>query len=162
MKYFTHCKTIEELKKAYRDAAILHHPDHGGTVEEMQIINNDYEKTFQLLKNKHNAEAEPNKQTTETPDEFKNIIDILIRCDGLDIEVCGSWLWITGNTYANRDTLKAAGCKYSKSKKAWHWHHSDDFDIWRRGTATMSEIREKYGSSHIYYNQPQKLAEATA
>ena len=33
MKYFTSCRTMDELKKEYRRLAMLHHPDHGGDLE---------------------------------------------------------------------------------------------------------------------------------
>lgn len=33
MKYFTECKTAEELKKAYHKAAARLHPDNGGSEE---------------------------------------------------------------------------------------------------------------------------------
>jgi len=35
--------TTEDLKIAYRKAAQLHHPDHGGDQEEMKVVNEAYE-----------------------------------------------------------------------------------------------------------------------
>lgn len=155
MKHFTNCKTLEELKKAYRKAALANHPDKGGDAVVMAEINAEYEKMFNLLKNAHNANTtDEAKKTTETPEEFKNIIEKLMKLDGLEVEICGSWLWITGNTYANREALKEAGCKYSKNKKAWHWHHEEDGSHWYRGKASMDEIRTKYGSEKVRFSRP--------
>ena len=39
MNYFTHCKTLDELKAEYRRLAKQNHPDLGGSTEEMQRIN---------------------------------------------------------------------------------------------------------------------------
>ena len=46
MKYLMNCKTLEELKKAYRAFTKKLHPDCGGTKEEMQQLNDEYEKMF--------------------------------------------------------------------------------------------------------------------
>lgn len=146
MKYFAACTTLDELKKEYRRLAMIHHPDHGGDTATMQAINGEYAETFARLKNQHNAAADEAHQTTETPEEFIAIISQLLRFPGLIVELCGSWLWITGETYAVRDQLKAAGCRWSSSKKAWYWHHPEEGHRWHKGAATMSDIRTKYGS----------------
>lgn len=38
MKYFTNCRTLDELKKEYRRLSKLHHPDHGGDEATMKAI----------------------------------------------------------------------------------------------------------------------------
>lgn len=146
MKYFAACTTLEELKKEYRRLAMIHHPDHGGDTATMQAINGEYSEAFARLKNQHNAAADEAHQTTETPEEFIAIISQLLRFPSLIVELCGSWLWITGETYGIKDQLKAAGCRWSSSKKAWYWHHPEEGHRWHKGTATMSDIRTKYGS----------------
>ena len=35
MKYFTNCKTLDELKAEYRRLAMANHPDRGGDMETM-------------------------------------------------------------------------------------------------------------------------------
>lgn len=146
MKYFTNCRTLDELKKEYRRLAALNHPDHGGSNEVMAAINNEYQERFQVLKAQHNATADEHHQTTEAPEEFINIIAALLRIPGLIVELCGCWLWISGDTKANREALKAAGCRWSSSKKMWYWHHQEDGAHWSRGKKSMGEIRRKYGS----------------
>ena len=111
MKFFAACTTLDELKKEYRRLAMIHHPDHGGDTATMQAINGEYSEAFARLKDQHNAAADEAHQTTETPEEFIAIISQLLRFPGLIVELCGSWLWITGETYAVRDQLKAAGCR---------------------------------------------------
>lgn len=146
MKYFTNCTTLDELKKAYRRLAMIHHPDVGGDEETMKAINNEYAELFEVLKDRHNAAADEQHQTTEAPHEFIDIISALLKLDGLEVELCGSWLWIGGNTREHKEALKALGCRWSQNKGKWHWHHAEDGSKWHRGKATMSEIRFKYGS----------------
>lgn len=146
MKFFNGITTLDELKAAYRRLALKYHPDMGGSTEIMQEINNEHDELFELLKKQHNASADEYHQTTETPEEFRAIIELLLRLDGLTVELCGSWLWIGGNTREHKDALKAAGCRWSSNKKLWYWHHAEEGRKWRRGKATMSDIRTKYGS----------------
>ena len=92
MKFFKDSKTLEELKAEYRRLIKIHHPDRGGDPETMKQVNNEYEAAFNLLKDKHNATHDEQHQTTETPEEFMEIIEKLLKLDGLDIELCGSWI----------------------------------------------------------------------
>lgn len=162
MKYFANCKTLEDLKKEYRRLAMLHHPDVGGTVEEMQAINAAYDALHEVLKQAHNQTADEYHQTTETPEEFRQIIETLLRMDGLEVELCGSWLWIGGNTRAHKEELKAAGCRWSSNKKLWYWRHAEEGHRWHKGNKTMNQIRSKYGSQTFRSGGADRLAEATA
>ena len=146
MKYFTNINTLDELKAAYRRLSMKHHPDRGGDTATMQEINAEHDELFERLKKQHNASADEFHQTTETPEEFREIIELLLKLEGLTVELCGSWLWIGGDTRQHKETLKAAGCHWSNNKKLWYWHHAEEGRKWRRGKATMSDIRMKYGS----------------
>lgn len=162
MTYFTNCKTLDELKAEYRRLAMIHHPDRGGDLETMKQINAEHDALFEILKDRHNASADEYHQTTETAEEFREIINQLLFLDGLEIELCGSWLWIGGNTMEHKEALKAMGCRWSSKKKLWYWHHPEEGRKWRRGGSTMSEIRSKYGSQTFRSSGSIRLEEATA
>ena len=162
MKYFMNCKTLDELKREYRRLAMIHHPDVGGDLETMKAINAEYDEMHEILKAAHNQQADEHHQTTETPDEFRDIVERLLRMDGLEVELCGSWLWIGGNTREHKDELKAAGCRWSSNKKLWYWHHAEEGRRWHRGTKTINQIRSKYGSQTFRSGGAERLAEATA
>ena len=72
MKYFTNCRTLDELKKEYRRLAMLNHPDRGGDEETMKAINNEYDAVFPTFKLAYNKTAEtPTHETAEsTRSEF--------------------------------------------------------------------------------------------
>ncbi len=152
-KYFGNVQNLDELKSAYRRAALANHPDRGGSEEAMKAINAEYTELFEVLKDAHNMRAENpdnhTRPTTEAPEEFIEIIEKLLHMGGLDVELCGSWLWIGGNTKANKDALKAAGCRWSNNKKLWYWHHAEEGSHWHRGNKTMGQIRSKYGSQRF-------------
>lgn len=146
MTYFKDCKTLDELKAQYRRLAMLHHPDRGGDLDTMKAINAEHDRLFEILKAGHNATADEYHQTTETAEEFRDIIEVLLRLEGLTVELCGSWLWISGNTIAHKDALKAAGCRWSQNKKMWYWRHPEDSRPYHKSKTSISEIRHKYGS----------------
>ena len=143
--------TLDDLKAQYRKLAMLHHPDRGGDLDTMKAINNEHDALFEVLKTDQNrrADADPTgrtKHTTETAEEFREILAVLLGLPGLTVELCGSWLWISGETRQHKDALKAAGCRWSSSKKMWYWRHPEDARGHYRGKRSMNEIRSKYGS----------------
>ena len=162
MKFFTNCHSLDELKAEYRKLVKLHHPDRGGDPEIMKAINNEYEKVFEQLKKHHNETHDEQHQTTETAAEFIEIIEKLMHMEGIEAELCGSWIWCRGNTYEYKDQLKAMGFQWSKAKKSWHWHHPEETIRHYRGKSTMEQIREKYGSQIYQSNYQEARLGATA
>lgn len=71
-KFFESCKTLDDLKKAYKAAAMKYHPDMGGDTATMQEINAEYDRIFPALKLAYNRTAEqPTHETAEgTRSEF--------------------------------------------------------------------------------------------
>ena len=149
---FAHVNTLNELKHEYRQQALHHHPDCGGSDEAMKKINADYTARFEELKKAHNAAAAQDhsgktKPTTEAPEEFITIISQLLKLDGITVELCGCWLWISGETKKHREALKSAGCQWAPKKGLWSWHHEEDTRHYYRGSQPMNKIRMKYGST---------------
>ena len=160
MTYFKNCKTAEELKKAYREWAKKLHPDLGGNAEEFKAMQNEYEKLWERLKNVHqNAKGETytkTSDTTETPQEFINIINTLIRLRGIEVEICGSWIWVSGDTKTHKEILKQLNFKWAHKKKAWYYH-KDKFRKKSHEELTMDEIRDMFGSKRYEQEEEKKL-----
>lgn len=161
MKYFTNCRTIEDVKKTFKELARRLHPDNGGDAEAFKAMMQEYGQAFERLKNTHyNAEGktyEKKTESTETPEQFAEIISKIIFMDGVKIEIIGSWVWLSGNTMIYKDEIKAAGFWWSKSKKAWYYtgekeHHK------MRGHYNMRELRDKWGSVEVEKEERKKLA----
>ena len=54
MTYFNNVKTLDELRKQYKELLKQYHPDNpNGSTEATQTINAEYDKLFKALKDKH-------------------------------------------------------------------------------------------------------------
>ena len=160
-RYFKGIENLQALKKMYHALAKKYHPDIAKTDTNkiMAEINKEYTLLFEQLKKANNENANANvkgfKFTEETPNDFMNIINKLIHLNDIKIEICGLWLWISGNTFKHKELLSDLGLKYSKNKKAWYFSGTKKVKHYR-GSWSMQEIRNTYGS--IIYQQEKKLA----
>ncbi len=156
--YFTNCTTMDELKREYRRLAMENHPDRGGDTRIMMEINAEYEARHEALQSAYNATVPDEKKKHETASEFVSIIEKLMKIKGIKVELCGSWLWISGDTRNAKEALKAAGCKWAAKKGMWYWHPGD-YRRMGKGTYSMAYIRTRYGSTAIG-NGDEELATA--
>lgn len=153
MRYFDEAITLEEVKQLFKKYARDLHPDNNqdrDTTKDFQEMKKQYEEAFNRCKNTHkNAQGETyTKESNEAPEEYASIIESLLKCKGLSIELCGSWLWITGNTKEHKDTLKALHFAWSKNKSAWYFHF-EPFKKRSKKSVSLDEIRGMYGSERF-------------
>ena len=138
--------TERDIKKAYRQAAHQYHPDRNPAGEEMmKLINTAYE----VLKDYSGAIPDYETQETAYPEALNVALNAIYGLVGLDIEICGAWVWVSGETKQHKDVLKEVGFKYASKKKRWYFR-PDDWTSRSRGNLSMEEIRGKYGSSKPY------------
>ena len=130
MKFFENVKTLDELRREYRRLAFIYHPDKGGDTVLMQILNDQYERLSRKLINGNAEFSEARKEyEQQVSEEMRQRLDRIISLPGIVIELIGSWIWITGNTFAVRETLKGEGYKFSHPKSAWYWHKGEHLSI---------------------------------
>jgi curved DNA-binding protein CbpA len=156
INYFSDCSTIEQIKKRYRELAQKFHPDHGGTNEEMTIINLQYEQQKGRKFTATNHETHKTYEQTFDPfDGYRELINRLINLQGITIELCGTWLWITGETKQHKETLKELGFKFSGKKCAWYYH-SGQYRKKSKKNLSIEEIRNLYGSEKVNREEQQQ------
>lgn len=155
--YFKGVSTLQELKAAYKKLASVFHPDNGGDLERMQELNAEYDQLFNTLKHKHNQEADEDHQMNETPEQYRDIIINIMNLEGIEIELCGSWLWVSGATREYKDIFKENGFYWASKKHMWYWR-AEEFRSKSRKSQSMDKIRDKYGSQKIVVMPQTKLA----
>lgn len=148
MIYFKHCTTLDEVKATYRDLAMKNHPDRGGDTETMQAINREYAYACAYILKAANMEKEKLEEEMNLSQKYREVIEKIIHLPGIDIELCGHWIWVSGDTRPVKETLKAAGLQFASKKIKWYYR-PEEFRITRGGNKTMEQIREKYGSQTI-------------
>lgn len=145
MKYFTDIHSLEELRKEYKRLVKANHPDNGGSLEVIKIINVEYGVCFKVLEK--NDTVSSDKYDRAEDEMIREIINAIINLN-VEIEICGSWVWVSGNTYVCKAELKANGFHWASKKKMWYWHDAEEVTR-SNGKTTMDDIRTKYGSEKV-------------
>lgn len=168
--YFEGCTTQAEAKALYRELVKQHHPDTGGDLGTMQDINAEYSKFMsegaktEARDRQRTAHAENRKSAAdfhdldEVGEQIRVMIENALNLDGVEVELMGLWVWLTGNTKAHKETLKQwneahpeTKWKWSPKKLAWYFAGVPTFN---RQNNTLDEIREAYGSQK--FSRPQR------
>lgn len=142
--------TLKEVKTAYRKASKAYHPDiNPAGLTTMQFVNEAYETllsaTFPLTIGKYDQFSDYGEEINKALNSINSLVE-------LKIEVCGSWLWISGNTRPYKSILKENGFKYSGQKKMWYFRPDSSSKKFYRSSTPIDEIRVKYGAETIKPN----------
>jgi hypothetical protein len=139
---------IDDLKKQYYNLAKKHHPDTGGTNEAFREMNDEYEYLQKLILSNGNFTTSEQSNETEISEIYRDIINSLIILPGIIIELVGSWIWISGNTYPVKEQIKEAGFKFHGKKSMWFWHPGE-YRKFNNSEMDMDDIRQRYGSKQF-------------
>lgn len=163
MKYFNNVSTLEELRRQYKELLKQYHPDNAnGSTAATQEINSEYDRLFKVLKDKHESKSDKTADSTahkessynanmydwENDKALRDVLQKIINFDGIEIEIVGAWLWVSGNTYNYKKELKEIGFKWASQKKMWYWK-SEAYQKKSRKSLSMDDIRSYYGSTKV-------------
>lgn len=146
LKYFSGCKTAEEVRKTYKTLAVKYHPDRGGDTTIMVEINAEYDEIVTYLKRGGSLGGETTGKDWQSMTKYRDVLQQIITIDA-DVEIIGTWIWVF-NAYPYREILKKAGFRWASKRKAWIWHSPEDGC---RGSKkkTIEEIRSTWGCEKI-------------
>jgi hypothetical protein len=135
-----------EVRDRYDELSRVFNPTNSKEPNEMMnTINAEYDMLMIVFRDAMLAEAAKEKLTvSEKIKELQEKIDP----SGLHLEICGTWLWVTGKTYQVKDALKDLGFRYSANKLSWYYRQEDDRSP-NQEPIPLEMIREKYGTSVV-------------
>lgn len=148
---------LDSLKKEYKKIALKYHPDRGGTTAQMQAVNDEYDKLRAKILKGSNLSEDQKKNEIVIDDAIKEVINVLILLPGIDIEVIGKWIWVSGNTYPIKTELKAAGLVFIKKEGKPYWVYKGVESLSRGGTP-MDVIKSKYGVHKFDIKPPKSIS----
>ena len=152
-QFFKGCRTLDAVKHEYKRLAMIHHPDRqGGDTATMQEINKQYQE---IMKNPYFGFSQAREEAQEDYLKFPEILEQIIRFN-LTIEVCGNWIWLSGNTRTYKEELKQIGFFFAPKKGMWYWRPKD-YKSANSKPKDMDYIRSKYGSDIITSHQDKSL-----
>ena len=139
--------TSEIVRAAYLAACKRYHPDLNPAGSEMMKLVNEARDSLKEAKYplEQSNESDPYDYGAEICEALNKIIHLL----NIKIEICGSWVWVSGNTKEHWLLFKEAGFRFSGPKKMVYFRPEDQNRKYRKGSMTMEEIREKYGAQNI-------------
>ena len=141
-KFFSHYENEQDLRiRAFKLQEILEldQPENSKLRGE---IKSEYQYLLDSFKTLKKGSEEKAKELSQ--DEIIEKIAPL----KLDVERCGAWIWVSGNTKPHRDFLKKLKMRFSPNKKCWYYR-PDKFRSTSNQLVDMEEIRKMYGSETI-------------
>lgn len=158
--------SMDDLRTHYRELAVQLHPDKNQGKAEFtaifQAMLNEYHQILVDFIPGMNKKQQANKRPDfdfDSESEIARVLNELIRLEGLIIELCGSWLWVTGNTYKHKAIIRQLGLRWQNTKQSWYYA-GYEFKPHRAKIMSMDHIRSRYGSMMFESEQSQKLAGA--
>lgn len=142
--------TLEEVKKARRSLMLKFHTDINPNGEVFaKAINNAYDflckLTFPL-----NCESKLESKSYLF-DLFSDILKDFSHCNDVNFEICGVYLWATGNIEEYEDLFDKSPFTYASKKNAWYFCPKKLMGKRRRKkTFSMDEIRDRHGHQRIF------------
>lgn len=171
-KFFNPNMAAADMKALYKTLAKQNHPDLGGDLETMKLINAEYAYWYATvsvretreMKNETNPASRDYYDTyynNEFIEELERMINWIYnndidRIQGIEVNVNGVFIWIRHVSVEMREVqfkLKSNGfkCGFKKlddgsTEFMWYWTHL----IKKFGTqVNYNEIERKYGSTNV-------------
>ena len=147
LKEFQDIEGINEAKKIYKTLAKKLHPDIGGSEEDFKILNEIYNN---LIEHKIYF-----SNSSKFDIELEKIISLILHFENINIELVGSWIWVSGDTKEIKEKLKEIGFKWASKKKMWYY---GEMKAKNPNPKSMEEIKTKYGSETLKSDEKKRIA----
>jgi len=146
--------SFEDIKLAYRKASAKYHPDRNPAgLEMMKLVNNAYQALSDYVAG--SVGVETGGEDVSLGDELNAALNAVIDL-GLTIEICGSWIWVSGDTRPHKEILKEANYRWAPKKLMWSFCGGERTSS--RGKMSMDDIRNRHGSQTVKNKERARIA----
>ena len=135
--------TAEDIKKSYRRACMKYHPDRNPSGEHMMKLIN---AAYALLQNQA-EDLHLEDEASPYAEMLNQALNAIMNLP-LEIEICGAWVWLSGDTRPYKELLKQNGFRWAPKKERW-FYRPEEYRSSSRGQWSMEKIRTKYGSQSV-------------
>lgn len=150
--------TQDDIKARYKDMVKKYHPDINSGIDDhmIKLINSAYDtlkeydpsKQFKSFKKEH-----------DLSEKYQKALELCLGLEGVITELCGTWIWLSGDTKKHKDKIKESKLfKWSPNKSMWYFR-PDEYKVFNREKRDMSYIRSTYGSQ-VIKRQKSEMIEA--
>jgi hypothetical protein len=153
--FFYGCVTIKEVEQRNQDLSVVFRNQE----EMLKDLREEFSALMKVLRVVRSNEVVKEKATVsektveavkEKATVSEKITELQEKIDpaGLSLEICGTWLWVTGKTFQVKDILKELGFRYSANKLAWYYRQAENLSG-NQEPLPIEKIRELYGASLV-------------
>lgn len=147
--------TLDEITKFYRSKVKQSHPDQGGNTQWFVDVRAAFKIILAQYKYNHKSQNEDTgeweeNETNLTQELQEKLTEVLekLNSEEIEINILGAWIWLSGNTYQNKNDIKELGFKFSKNKVSWYWYHGE-YKKRNRKKYSLKDIEEIHGKVPI-------------
>jgi hypothetical protein len=88
------------------------------------------------------------KAAEKYPERIDAIIDEIQHLPNIEAEICGNWLWVSGDTKPKASFFREIGLKWASKKEMWYWRPAG-YRKKSKKVYNMDEIRNRFGSKKV-------------
>lgn len=150
---FSTLANVGQMKRAYQKLAMRLHPDRGGDTEAFKALQSAYHEALQGQHQRTETDSRGEEHTYYyNRDREQSVMDkisaiLALNLDGIEINLIGTWVWVTGDTRPNarkfRQQLKLS---WHSRREAWYWHPPQRRRTRYNANASLSDLAASYGS----------------
>lgn len=140
--------TQEQIKEKKNELVKKYHPDVNPGIDDQMIkmVNSAYD----TLKNYDSSkDFKSFQKESDLSEKYQKALELCLNLPDIITELCGTWIWLSGDTKTNKDAIKASKLfKWSSNKTMWYFR-PDQYRSFNREKRDMAYIRSTHGSKVI-------------